>query len=402
MVEDTNQKLSKFRFTLLWFLLALFNAVILQGLVVFFSALKQFNMIITYIIIAVLSAGAGLFCSAIINRFTQDDGQIAIASILSILPAAISAGVVLKIIINLSTQLKAIPEAGTAGLGSASAMVSIFNQNIPNYIAVAIMMFIFFNAIFFIEFIEKKNKRMFVYYLIGFIILILLVIIGGFIPGYKRAQMMSPADPEMSMVRAIVEQCLKDTVNDYINETGLDTNSISEAELDEYVSTRIDSCLEKPIGILEAQGYHLEKETYSGLTLTRGPIELIIEMDYPINVNSQKGGWGMNSYRVVLPRECDRQPADTSIMMKKDTPYERYVDGTKYRFRATEVGNQYCLVDVNSLESVPSDYIPSPVRINLNDKHEFEAFNLTVYDASPGDGFCGVDIIGVEVKECIG
>lgn len=192
MVENTGQKLSKFRFTLLWFLLALFNAVILQGIVVFFSAFKQFNMIITYIIIAVLSAGAGLFCSAIINRFTHDDGQIAIASILSIAPAAISAGVVLRIIANLSTQLTAIPETETAGLGSGVGMVSIFNQNIPNYIAVAIIMFIFFNAIFFIEFAKKRDKKVFIYYSIALVLIIILVILGGFIPNMFMLSTLTP------------------------------------------------------------------------------------------------------------------------------------------------------------------------------------------------------------------
>ncbi|MBU0535873.1 MAG: hypothetical protein KKE20_02835 [Nanoarchaeota archaeon] len=172
-----NQKLSRLGFTLLWLLLAIGNALILQGLVIYFSALKQFHIITTYILIIILSVGAGLLASMIIHRFTQDDKQIAIASIVAILPAAFLTTVILRTIRALSNQLNVI--AADSGTPLGIGMVSLFNSYTPHHVFVPMIMFICFCGIFIVEFSKKKDFKALISYGAALILLFILVFIYG-------------------------------------------------------------------------------------------------------------------------------------------------------------------------------------------------------------------------------
>ncbi|MFC1753407.1 hypothetical protein ACFL96_08445 [Thermoproteota archaeon] len=167
-----NGKCSELTHTAITIVFAIIWLIFLQALIVFSSLFTSFGIITLYALIIILSVLAGLLTSYVIHKLTQDDKQVYLTSIISITPAVLVAGMVLKagsIIMDRIAEFRS--QMGSAG------MVSMFNEAVPNYIAAAALMFIFFHAIFFVEFFKKKNYNALLHIFISLLAVITLTIL---------------------------------------------------------------------------------------------------------------------------------------------------------------------------------------------------------------------------------
>ncbi|MFC1753408.1 hypothetical protein ACFL96_08450 [Thermoproteota archaeon] len=279
-------KLSTSYFVLLCAALIFITALVLGGLIVYISVFTKLSTFSLYTIIILLSFLWGLLCSFDIHKHTEDDRQIIIASILAIAPAAILVGIILKILSFASFQLSAITGSGMSG---SMSIVSIFNQSIPNSIVTAVLMFLFFNVIFFIEFDKKKEPKVYLWYCLAFVVVLILVIAGTLIPKtvIKQTQSIPSIAPPLPYgiepVSSHIQQSMVDTVDTYLGQIDSDPARFNEPELEKYLKDNIDENI-GDISHLAQLGYDITRVDEIDVVINEFKDAVQVNLVYPVKV----------------------------------------------------------------------------------------------------------------------
>lgn len=93
---------------------------------------------------------------------------------------------------------------------------------------------------------------------------------------------------------------------------------------------------------------------------------------------------------MITGKVTDERMSEEFFLKKGETSI-RYLNDIKYEFTALEVVDGYCNIKVNNEE----------VKINMDQTHKFSDFELTVFDTSWEDGFCGIEVFNVHFQECV-